>query len=1523
MRTKHVSFEPIPSIGEVKGLANYGPTATLFTISKDNWVRQYDLSPPALVKERQILPMEPPLAPQKSARSQGHHIPGTAPPMPVRPSSRSSRQSEGSRGPVPLSTIQRNAELTTIEQARLDRANLTSPISTSSRTDSLSTNSARAYQSRNDGHIPSISTRAASGTTFSTISPSMVGRDSMFSGGTSMYPSTMSLGSSGRRSRGSRLRNELGRSPEESYIDLFPRTRVRLATMAFEPPEPLDQDNMSPEELRRRMLRIVFGWEGDIEDLIRDELRYHQPGSQSAVLLSKWLGEVDSDMMAAAIASGNVSSSDWMILALSQMGGNNPMGKMGQAFVQRLLHQGDFHTSATILLGLGDREDAVEVYVERCFFMEAILLTCLVFPSDWQRQSHLVRRWGEFVVENSQQQLAIRCFTCTGHEPPIPWGSPSPRMAEGSQAPSSISHILSPPSSPPPTQRPPRMTTKNSSLKVITSFDTGPMQKKVRYPGPASTERTPTMGPGITPIAESALSEGNTPINLPPRSGNTNSGRTVTPGAYYRQRLPSIGETPVDVTLPPFRPSQLPTPDNSGSDFEHEKHRNSTKSQPTESTMQAQRNDPPMLLSSARYDPGSTPTKTTPISTSVPGSAIKTTILPSPADDAFIAYQEREKSRGRGSSKDRKPDGLHIRMPSHDQIQMTSYLSKDGIGIGSSEPKTSNTLNSNYSNYSGGLRTGRSDTSAKSPSVSGASLASAKSPSVSGRSLDDYIHSVDAASHHSRKYRSKKRQESKDREGRGEHKVRSKHRDHDRSEDRGRDGKRYIRPAKRSPSSPVPMTPEQYQTETTNGVESEASMMSAEGEGYERQPYGQRQPPAKYRSGSKASDYSQRTIRNRSSDGAYDSQITSEVASHNASRQASRQNSRQGSRQGSRQQSPRGVPEAGRRGRSQSKNRGGSAQRSPSSPLPQAGQRRESDEEDPLRIVEANRQRIRSRQRSRSRQARDSTHPRSRDVSDDRRLKHGERSRRGSGFDEPRSAQEPRSAVEARRNSDLLLKQADEQRRKERAARELEARRESLLRNPDAPPVLHPNEYSRPNTILRSATDVVGASPTGSYKVSATSDRFPTSANTVGSNHSDRSVRSTGYGLPATPRAMRHPRYDAREADNMPAIPNMPDDMQNVPELYYAGGPMRDIPRSLSAPVPEQQQHPYPSELPNHPAFHKALGGRADKRTHALQPLGNIGQQSHRRKGSTDNSSSGGKAHQVTAGITETMLSHPSHHRSSSEQQPESSPPPLLPELQHLSNSSPPAPPPPPPAPVRDPEASSLSSNSNVGAINIVLDDEPGEEANVIEMPPTPRSGSHHYEHHARSPNNLRSPAGGGEYSYKDREREREWEREQLRREAEQQQGQQHYAPQRTGSGGSASHLHLHNHHHHQQGGGGQQQPVLALNTTLPPHPSSSQSASASAHPHSASTAINVSTRSPPPGEAGGGVAGGGGKEGHKRGRSDNFKSGMIKGITGRLRSTSRGRKDKEREREEEGMQGGGGGGKKQSPYESVPRLYF
>ncbi|KAL8931122.1 MAG: hypothetical protein Q9208_000226 [Pyrenodesmia sp. 3 TL-2023] len=1300
VRTKHVSCEPVPTVQGVKGLANYGPTGALFTLGPNYTVQQYDMNPPAMTQNVQYFPMGPPPVPAKiptnSSQTSLHSIPGTAPPV------ANPHGLETSRGPVNLSTIQRSAgQIQAIEHAQQARSDVSSPVSSRSMTESMSSRSStNPYQYQRTQ--ASYSSRAASGTTFSTISPSMLGRESFFSGGSSIFPQTNSMASTGHRSRGSRLRQEVLLSPESKYVDLFPRTRARLSTVQYKPPRTLDQENTNADELRRQMLDVVFGWEDDIEPLMRDELAHHQPGSTSAVLLAKWLGEVDTDQMASIISSGNVNSSDWMMLALSSMGGQS--GKMGQAFVQRLLQQGDFHTSATILLGMGDREDAVEVYVSRSFFMEAILLTCLIFPTDWQRQAHLVRRWGEFVVENSQQQLAIRCFQCTGVDPPMPWASPSLRgQSTPSQASQSAISMLSPPISPPPQiskpSAPSRMTTKNSSLKLITSF--GPPDKaQFKFPGLKSDDRTPTQAPGVTPIAESAISPGGTPGGfLRPNSRNKGFNRGMTPGGH-RNRLPSIGETPVEGSMPSFpRPSKLPTPNDSGSDMEKERF---VGTHPQEGKYEKKDEpEPLLLLSSARYEPSSAVSGKSPM-TAVPNQSIENVLLPDPAADAFTAFREREASKKRSASKDRKPDGLHIRMPSN-QVQ-GAFVSPAGTGSGGSGSRRSHARSDMQADDSISERLSE----ARSPPLSSQSWASVKSPSVSGRSTDQYISSLDAAGYHSRRTADRSARRHKSREGR-EHKSRSKHRAKDHSQDRGRNHQKYIRPAKRSPSSPVPMTPNdlhQYtatpSAESMDGHLSEVQTPGMDGR-HGRDHSQQSKAFSKLRSGSKASEYSSRTVRHISPDGYLDSQIGSE-ASYASSKASSRR------------VSPSNFLDPNGRGRSKAKGDGSMA-RSPSSPLPLAEQarfyQRSEDEDDHLRLVAANRQRVRSAHRSSSRRAKERGTSARRNPSPDRR-KHKSSRHRRSGNEAPR---EPQSAIEPRMTTDeMFAVGADRYResferlqRKEVAAKELEARRESLLRRPEVPEIPHPTDlYSpRPPFSMRSHTDLTN-SPTswgGNPNMLQQQQRLPpTVFNPRDPREANNGAASVGpYGLPATPKAMRHPRYNSKDDHGIPEVPEIPDTLAPLNETFATGQPMMELPRSMSAPIPYQQPPPPPTTLPAHPAFHKALRGGSKHST--FLPLGEIGQ--HRRRPSID-------SYPPVVSIGEALSAADSTVQITTIEQP-----PLLPELQHLNRDNSmavPPPPPPPPAFPSDPSHHSASSGSGLGVINIAIDEPPGDH--VIEVPP-------------------------------------------------------------------------------------------------------------------------------------------------------------------------------------------------------------
>lgn len=1302
-----------------------------------------------------------------------------------------SHGSDSSRGPRNLLSSQRMAkDVLSDENVRRKMAEISSPMSASSRNrNKFSSSQPSNLQYERKTRSPS--SYAASGTTFSAISHSMGGRDSIFSGGSSLFPRTQtasSIASSGRRSGASRLRQEIQRSPDvNAHVDLFPRTRARVNSLKYNESRTLNQDGLSPGDLRKQMLDVVFGWEQDIEALIRDEIAHHDVGSASAVLLSKWLGDVDPELMAAAMSSGTNSSLDWMLLALSSIGGSQgAMGKLGQRFVQKLLQQGDYHTSATILLSLGEEEEALDVYVSRRFYMEAILLTCLIFPENWQRQAQLVRRWGEFVMENSQQQLAIRCFTCTGMNLP-PWAASTPRHeSTPSLSHKSLGHttssqtpnphqILSPPSSPPPTavDKPAgsaRMTTKNSSLKVITTF-APPPEAKFKFPGPLSDDCTPTNFHGITPIAESAISPGGTPGGpLRMHLRNKDVMRIRTP-LEAQNRLPSIGEASVDISIPIFpRPSNLPTPDNSGSEFENQ---SKSESNLGEGIIQVKTPEPPLLLSSARYDPGSAVT-TKSTSTAVPETAIPLTGFPDPSNEMFSHFAE--KTRARNGSRDRKPDGLQIQMPPPSANDTNSQSSR-GVGSGSDHKKRGNS----FSMQSTGSPSGRFDP--KTPSISGQSWTSAKSPASASRSIDQYISSIDEAARR-RKDTSRYRQGS--REGRsqnGEYKSRSKHRGHERSEDRGRN-RQYIQPAKRSPRSPIPMSPDDIHLYLANpSAESLDAQLSGPSSVDLESRHGrytrtQSRSVSNVRSGSKVSGHSARTVvRRRSPEGFHESAYRSVTSLT--------------SKGSSRQMSPDGW--SNQRGRSTS-NDYNSPRRSPSSPLPMSplpkGLPRSEDEDDPLRFVDANRQRIRSRQRKRRERGTSSR----RDKSPDRRIAHEigttsrtasrnewlqenqpERtashnegrqeienmraasrpeeqqqqdipnSRSASRNENSRSAsrnegmQPPLSAIEppsARQLDEAFERQGrtsdyDTNLKKRLAAQELEARRESLARRPQAPPIPHPADLSnatttRPPLGMRSQT-IPSDSPTLSRHSSAIfSDSpaqriSPQKKEFSAPGHRAGAASMGQYGLPATPRAMRHPNHSSsNQIETMPALPELPQSIQHLHQaMFHTEHPMHELPRSMSAPMPEHSL--IPVDLPQHPAFHKGLRtGNPSKRSEISSQ--NSARPQYRRRPSTDSTPMTSTA-PVPFYLDESLQA-----TESTVQILTIDPPPLLPELQHLLPTPQPLlPPPPPPPPFSSDGARSSASGSGLGVINIAIDDPSSTSSSnqdtttdhhVIDVPP-------------------------------------------------------------------------------------------------------------------------------------------------------------------------------------------------------------
>ena len=548
VRTKRISYESVPTVDGIVGIANYGPTATLFTLGRNHTVQQYDLNPnaraPLLVQNVQHVPAKLPPSPPTSDGDQGNKIIGITAGATDPRAIYFEAESSGEEGVMTMSPLQRIAqEMDELEEEKRDQLGALSPVSSKSSISSRSTggmrSSSRAHQMRNrsssHGKLTPYRIMNEKPPSPGMASTSSYGTGTSFSSGAyhiaahrnqreSTSIRSMTSTSSSSMQRSSRLRQEVTTSPDTPTapnVDLFPYTKARLSEVRFQPPT-YAQDQRTPDDLRRQMLRVVFGWHEDIEGLIRDELLRHPAGATSSVLLSKWLGDLGDDMAASMATSEAMTSSDWMLLALSSMG-NESQKKVGEAFVDRLLAKGDIHPAVTILLGLGEYDEAVEAYVSRRYFMEAVLLACLIFPLDWGRQSHLVRKWGEQAVseEPKQPELAVRCFSCTSVESSEPWFSPRAQDAiyAAQQA------ILGPSSPPIPSPKEGRLLPSQAGLKVVTNF--GQEQQNID-PLTVIDDKTPMtyIQSGITPIDSAAFSPGGVPYSR----FRGDSAKTATPG---------------------------------------------------------------------------------------------------------------------------------------------------------------------------------------------------------------------------------------------------------------------------------------------------------------------------------------------------------------------------------------------------------------------------------------------------------------------------------------------------------------------------------------------------------------------------------------------------------------------------------------------------------------------------------------------------------------------------------------------------------------------------------------------------------------------------------------------------------------------------------------------------------------------------------------------------------------------------------------------------------------------------------
>ncbi|CAK3924294.1 unnamed protein product [Lecanosticta acicola] len=1054
VRTKKVTYEIIPTVDGVTGLTNYGPSATLFTLGRNHTVYQYDINPsstPLQVANAQHAPANTPPTPPTMLEERK---------IPYADSSRAAEQpiqlgysetessADESAALSPLQKIAR--EMDSLDALESEIRDKVTPLSPSSRASSTSSKSSGRRKQRQYLYDPPGSSRASTstgydGTEFSFGPPMRPGHESMSSRSVTSFASQSQARHSRRTSN---LRKEILRSPQEAEdtasMDLFPHIKARLRGVAFRTPH-YGQSARTPELLQREMLSVVFGWNDDVRSLIHDELSRHKTGSASSVLLARWLGDMGADSMASMIGSESMTSSDWMLLALSSIGAESQK-KVGEAFVQRLLEKGDIHPAVAILLGLGETHDAIEVYVSQSYWLEAVLLTCLTCPSDWQRISYLIRKWGETAVTQGQAELAVRCFSCTSIETSEPWFSPRAQDAVYAAQQARLTSpggMTSPPVSPPSRSGSGRLTAKNASLKLITSFG----DKGAPLSGDPGTTKPALTAIGVTPIAQSALSPGGA---QPWRIGREPStARTATPGGYSRsKRLPSR------------------------SDIERAKRDVNDMSTPLTAARDRSRGGSRMGRTLIVPEP------TTAVKPSAKDFAcgVDDGHLPSPAHDAFNRL--RQESRNRNTSRERKPDGLSV------QVFETSY--GGAISPGPSTDASRTDSSSQHGALSPGPPTGGSGRSNK------------------ARAVDKYISSVEEARSAARQERAKSRHRGESRK-RGESRTgagRASSRMRDASEGRGRDV-RTIKPAKRSPSSPVPMSPLEIVQANTKPQNLEPNTAVE---------------PA-----------------TTDDESFYKITVASPTDSHRSGR-----SSRAKGMQERKPSMDKAALIGGLAPLNIGDSRGRSSERdiepplrSPSLPLLSSKRFGEDDDD-----TKSDGRRLRFRARSNSRQPGEDLQT--------RRL--AQRDRKPLMEDLPKADEEAYQASESSVSARSGGLRARVLTRKEIAAQELEARRRSLARRPSAPAIPLPGDilFGRPGIGNRSHTDL-GDSPTSfSPPLSRSQTVDPETmsrTSSYGNKISGTSTPSAPIGLPATPRAMRHPRYmstDPNERKGTPPVPEIP-----------------------------------------------------------------------------------------------------------------------------------------------------------------------------------------------------------------------------------------------------------------------------------------------------------------------------------------------------------------------------------------------
>lgn len=835
----------------------------------------------------------------------------------------------------------------------------------------------------------------------------------------------------------------------------------------------------------------------------------------------------------------------------------------------------------------------------------------------------------------------------------------------------SIPEILSPPLSPPALNRgPQRSIAKTSALKLVTSF--GDQGSKSKFFSTNDGGQTP-IAAGVTPIAESAISpraeEMSTAFLRPSNRSAFNTPTTARPqGNFNRGRLPSIGEMPSDNNLrhtarlsakPALAIEALTPPSDSSAQYGHSSKR-STDERNFRVGLALQRaaTASPMMMSESprRRDPPP----------------------PSPGPESQAALLASGRS-SRNGPRDRMPNGLELQLQSLDNAVASDVTSPE------------QSVTSARFHWPTRRRGPGSISSATSGAVSAISSTSNGAKQHRGhgqKSLDDYISSIEAAKvrsrGNSRDGRSKNRDSSRTR------KEGSRERSAD---DRGRTSSRGYTPrgGKRSPRSPVPMSPED--------------------------------------------------LLNLSTPNKYDEQgdEPSTVRKPSTVRASSKSRARRESSRDERRPPAIEIPRGRSNGRQESR------PRSPSSPVPMSAGGAQhfegsEDEEDFRRAMEEQ-----TRFRNKAARSRDGTRGGSksrepspaqgvgREVSESRRREH-------NSSVEPLRVRTPAvrftAAVHA---GDLRTIKDERQLKKEAAARELEERRKSLAKRPLAPPIPHPDQLS-PALSARSGMSIQRA-PTAPPPASADFElpsttfvqhkemppRSRTAEPEKRSMYAQQPTRPV-IGLPATPKALRLVMETQKVVSPDEPVPPIPTTFAQAesPQSPHRNSPQKEnpsprnsggggggggglltlLPSTVYQPPTRPGIQRCVSAPPEEPVPPQALQGNG------AQGMGRLARGMSLRKLSTPDS------HSNYRRATDDNNVGRSTRRPSQDDQipPPPPPPPVLKELAHLA-----IPPPPPPAPLPFAQHAGkppVVYGGRSGSVEIVMDSEDHHQQDGINVVP-------------------------------------------------------------------------------------------------------------------------------------------------------------------------------------------------------------